>query len=59
MDALVTFAKENFQLIILFVGLTGVAVSCVALVHELKLRKRKNEKIRKTYEHQATHSPKS
>ena len=47
MDALVTFAKENFHLIILFVGLTGVAVSCVALVHELKLRKRKNEKNKK------------
>ena len=47
MDALVTFAKENFQLIILFVGLTGVAVSCVALVHELKLRKRKKKKNKK------------
>ena len=36
-----TFAKENFDLITLFVGLLGVVIAVVALVYEMK---KKNEK---------------
>ena len=38
------WAKQNFDLISLFVGLTGVMVACLSLVYELKeKRKRKKE----------------
>ena len=40
MDTLVTFAKENFQLIILLVSLLGVIIACIGLANELKARKR-------------------
>lgn len=43
MDKLFTFAKENYELVTLLVGLLGVIVSCVAVVHELRTRKRKKQ----------------
>lgn len=43
MDTLFNFAKENYQLISLLLGLLGVLVAFIALVHELKVRKRKNQ----------------
>ncbi len=43
MDAIMLWAKQNFDLISLFVGLTGVMVACLSLVYELK-EKRKREK---------------
>ncbi len=39
MDSIMTFCKENFGLITLFVGLVGVAVSVVSLIYEVKKRK--------------------
>ena len=44
MDTLITFAKENFQLITLVVGLIGVVIAFITLIHEVKARKRKNPK---------------
>ena len=42
MDAITSWAKENFELITLFVGLVGVVVSLIPVVYEVK--KKKNEK---------------
>ena len=39
-----TFAKENFDLITLFVGLLGVVIAVVALVYEMKKKKIEKEK---------------
>ncbi len=44
MDTLFSFAKENYQLISLLVGLIGVLVAFLALIHELKVRKRNKQK---------------
>ena len=44
MDALSAWAKENFDLITLFVGFVGVVLACLSLVYELK-KKRKNKKL--------------
>lgn len=44
MDTLITFAKENYQLITLVVGLIGVVIAFITLVHEVKARKRKTPK---------------
>ncbi len=44
MDALVSFAKENFQFICLIVGLVGVVVAVISLLHEIKAKNhRKND----------------
>ena len=44
MDAIMLWAKQNFDLISLFVGLIGVMVACLSLVYELKEKqKRKKE----------------
>lgn len=45
MDTLINFAKENYQLICLLVGLLGVVIAFVSLIHEIKARKRKKQKI--------------
>jgi hypothetical protein len=42
MDTLITFAKENYQLITLFVGLLGVIIAIIAVIYEVNARKRKN-----------------
>ena len=44
MDAILSWAKENFDLITLFVGFVGVVLACLSLVYELK-KKRKNKKL--------------
>lgn len=44
MDTLINFAKENFQLINLLVGVLGVLIAFIAVVYELKARKRKKDK---------------
>jgi len=44
MDALMSWAKENFDLITLFVGLLGVVIAILSLIVELKKRK-KNTKV--------------
>ena len=41
MDSIMTFAKENFDLISLFVGILGVVVAVVALIVEIKKTRKK------------------
>lgn len=43
METLIHFAKENFQLITLLVGLLGVIVAVITLLHEINTRKRKKD----------------
>lgn len=40
MDSITTFLKENFDLVMLLVGILGVAVSIIALAAELKKKKK-------------------
>lgn len=46
MDTLVTWAKENFDVISLLVGLIGVIIAFISLVHELNGRKRKKSDLK-------------
>ena len=39
MDALSTWAKENFDLITLLVGFAGVVVAVISLIYELRKKK--------------------
>ena len=39
MDAISIWAKENFDLITLFVGVIGVVVAVISLFYELKKKK--------------------
>ena len=43
MDELIRFAKENFQLIILFVSMLGVMVAVITLISEIKAKKRRQQ----------------
>lgn len=43
MDALSTWAKENYDLISLFVGLIGVVVAFISLLSEIKKRNNKRK----------------
>ena len=40
MDLITTFLKENFDLVMLLVGILGVVVSIIALAAELKKKKK-------------------
>ena len=51
MDAISTWAKENFDLITLFVGVAGVVVGVISLIYEL--RKKKSDIRTKIAEKQA------
>jgi len=44
MDAVMSWAKENFDLICLFVGVLGVLVSIVGVIYEIKVKKRNSKK---------------
>ncbi len=44
MDSLITFAKDNFDLITLLLGVAGVVVGIVSLILEIKKRKHNSEK---------------
>ena len=44
MDSLITFAKNNFDLITLLVGFIGVVVSVISVIYEVRKRKRNNKK---------------
>ena len=44
MDSLITFAKNNFDLITLLIGFLGVVVSIISVVYEIKKRKHNSEK---------------
>lgn len=43
MDSIITFAKENYDLITLLVGVIGVIIGFISLFYELKARKRKKK----------------
>ena len=36
MDALMNWAKENYDLISLFVGIVGVVIAVISLIYEIK-----------------------
>ena len=40
MDLITTFLKENFDLVMLLVGILGVVVSIIALAADLKKKKK-------------------
>ena len=44
MDSLITFAKNNFDLITMLVGLFGVVISVISVIYEVKKRKRNSKK---------------
>jgi len=41
MDAIWDWAKENFDLISLFVGIIGVVIAVISLMYEIKKKKEK------------------
>ena len=41
MDSFITFCKENNQLITLLIGLLGVIIAAITLIHELNTRNRR------------------
>lgn len=43
MDALMTWAKENYNLISLFVGVVGVIIAVISLYYEIKKKKEKKQ----------------
>ena len=43
METFMTWAKENFDLISLYVGLLGVVIGILALVYEIKGKKKKKK----------------
>ena len=47
MDAIMTWAKENFDLITLLVGMVGVIVAVIPLFYEIKRRKAIDNKKKK------------
>lgn len=47
MDTLTTFAKENFQLLTLFVGIAGVLVSIWVVYYEVKKKRKKKDEQKK------------
>jgi uncharacterized membrane protein len=47
MDAITTWAKENFDLITLLVGMVGVVVAVISLFYEIKRRKAIENKKKK------------
>ena len=43
MDTLSTWAKENFDMILLLVGMAGVVVSVMSLIYEINKKKSKKK----------------
>ena len=44
MEAILDWAKENFNLISLFVGIIGVVIAVISLMYEIKKKKEKEKK---------------
>lgn len=40
METIMSWAKENFDLICLFVGMLGVLISIVTVIYEIKKKRR-------------------
>jgi len=43
MDTIITWSKENFNLVLLLVSIAGVVVSVISLLYELKKKKSKGK----------------
>ena len=43
MEAIMIWAKENYDLICLLVGVIGVLISIIGIVYEIKKKKRKDK----------------
>ena len=43
MEAITTWAKENYDLICLLVGVIGVIIAFISLIYEIKKRKAKKK----------------
>ncbi len=41
MDTIMSWAKENFDLILLLVAMAGVVISVISLIYELRKKKKK------------------
>ena len=41
MEAIMDWAKENFNLISLFVGIIGIVIAVISLMYEIKKKKEK------------------
>ena len=46
MDAISAWAKENFDLITLFVGFVGVVLAVISLILELKKRNQRKQELK-------------
>ena len=46
MDVLISWAKENYNLISLVVGIIGVIIGFISVIHELNERKRKKRELK-------------
>jgi len=44
MEAIMSWAKENFDLICLLVGVLGVIISIVSVVYEIKVKRHNRKK---------------
>lgn len=44
MDTIMSWAKENFDLICLLVGVLGVLISVVSFIYEIRVKRRKKMK---------------
>lgn len=44
MNTIMSWAKENFDLICLLVGVLGVLVSVVSFIYEIRVKRRKKKK---------------
>ena len=44
MEAIMDWAKENYDLISLFVGIIGVVIAVISLMYEIKKKKEKEKK---------------
>ena len=44
MDSLITFAKNNYDLITLLIAVLGVLVSVISVIYEMKKRKHNSDK---------------
>lgn len=44
MEAIMSWAKENFNLICLLVGVLGVLIAIISVIYEIKAKKRNRKK---------------
>ncbi len=44
METIMSWAKENFDLICLFVGVLGVLISIISVIYEVRAKRRNKKK---------------